>query len=426
MFASLFDTSILALPWRGDNHFVGNVIIAQDVPPTLMGDYHLANGSTIASNAGAASKAVPTWQQPPAPNLPAPTFDIDNDPRPANGGFDIGADEAPGNADLETIETDAVTSVSPGATVTYSIVVSNHGPDPVSSAAVTDTFPTILSGVAWTCVPSSGSCGTPSGTGNIATAVTLASGGKATFKATAKLASGLNGGTLANTVTVAPPAGVVDRVPSNNKATDSDLIAIALPSLALRDSFNRANANTLGGNWKQPTSSGTAAIRVYSNKAYCTGSPCSSPGWAYWYIPSGGFGNRQGASFIFGNTPLNGTSLVLKATGGTTTNRQNFIRVMFKNNQVIVATTTNSGSSYTTRATFSGTLVSGDVLSATAYADGTVNVYKTSGTTKTELGSVVIPTSGSGSWSQGTGGGWIGIQMPSGARIDNFAGGNLP
>jgi len=426
LFKSLYDTSILALPWRGDNHFVGNVIIAQDVPATLMGNYHLLNGSTLANNAGAASKAVPTWQQPPT-TLSAPSTDIDHEARPTGGGFEIGADETTGSvgsaADLSTVNTDAVTSVAPGSAVNYTIVVSNAGPDAVSGASVTDNFPAVLSGVAWTCAASNGACGAPSGSGNIATTLDLGSGGNATFIVSGTLAANLNGGTLANTASVALPAGTVDPVASNNSATDSDVIAAPLPSLALVDTFNRTNENTLGGNWKQPVSSGKAAIRVNGNRAY---SNSSSSDWAYWNIPSGGFGNRQGASFSFGNAPVNGTSLVLKATGGSTTKRQYFVRVQYKSNQVIVSTTTNSGSSYTTRATFNGTFATGDRLSATAYADGTVNVYKTSGATTTELGSVVISTSGSGSWAYGTGGGRIGILMPSGARVDNFAGGTLP
>ena len=428
LFKSLYETSILAFPWRGDAHFVGNVIIAQDVPATIMGNYHLANGSTIANNAGAASKALPSWQQPPA-TRPAPAFDIDNQPRPSSGGFEIGADETAAgasSANLSTVLTDGVTSVAPGASVSYSIVVSNAGPDSVSGASVTDTFPAILSGVTWTCTASNGACGAASGSGNIATTVDLGVGGSATFTVTATLASNLNGGTLANTVTVAAPAGTTDPVATNNSATDSDLIATPLPSLGVLDNFNRSNANTLGSNWKQPVSSSSAGIRVNGNRAYCTGSLCSSTASAYWNVPSGGFGNRQGAAFEFGNTPVTGTALILKASGGSTTARQNFIRVRYQSGQVVIATTTNSGSSYTTRATLTGAFASGDVLSATAYADGTVNVYKTSGSTTTELGSVVIPTSGSGSWSLGSSGGRIGIQMPTGARVDNFAGGTLP
>jgi hypothetical protein len=62
----------------------------------------------------------------------------------------------------------------------------------------------------------------------------------------------------------------------------------------------------------------------------------------------------------------------------------------------------------------------------TAYADGKVNVFKTSGGATTHVGTVTIPTGGAGAWTQGTGGGRIGIQLPTGQRVDDFSGGNLP
>jgi len=39
---------------------------------------------------------------------------------------------------------------------------------------------------------------------------------------------------------------------------------------------------------------------------------------------------------------------------------------------------------------------------------------------------VAIPTSGIGSWTPGTGGGRIGLGLPTNARVDNFSGGTLP
>jgi IPT/TIG domain len=87
-----FDTSVAGLPWRGNPNFVANVIVAQDVPISIMGDYHLSATTSPAFNLGAASKAVPSYQQPPNP-LAAPTTDIDHDQRPSGGGYDAGADE---------------------------------------------------------------------------------------------------------------------------------------------------------------------------------------------------------------------------------------------------------------------------------------------------------------------------------------------
>ena len=95
--------------WRTNINFIGAIMVTADLPPLLSGDYHLLPGSPAIDH-GAASKAVPTYQQPAAPTpyqatgsttLNAPTYDIDNQARPFSatpGGppstkFDIGADE---------------------------------------------------------------------------------------------------------------------------------------------------------------------------------------------------------------------------------------------------------------------------------------------------------------------------------------------
>ena len=87
-----YDTSVLAMPWRGNPHFVSNVIVAHDVPVTIMGDYHLGQSDAPGIDRGAVSMAAPSYQQPPA-SIHAPLFDIDNEVRPMGLGYDIGADE---------------------------------------------------------------------------------------------------------------------------------------------------------------------------------------------------------------------------------------------------------------------------------------------------------------------------------------------
>ena len=64
--------------------FIGAILVSLDLPPELLGDYHLQPGS-IAINKGALNKN----------GVNAPAVDIDGDTRPAGGGFDAGSDELP-------------------------------------------------------------------------------------------------------------------------------------------------------------------------------------------------------------------------------------------------------------------------------------------------------------------------------------------
>ena len=109
----------------------------------------------------------------------------------------------------------------PGLATTYTIVVTNAGPSPVTAASVTDVFPVALVAPAWTCTADPGSsCAAASGTGNLATTVTLEAGDRATFTVTGVIAANATG-LLVNTATVAAPAGAVDANTTNNTATSS-------------------------------------------------------------------------------------------------------------------------------------------------------------------------------------------------------------
>ncbi len=109
----------------------------------------------------------------------------------------------------------------PGLATTYTIVVTNLGPSPVTAASVTDMFPVALVAPTWTCVADAGSsCAAASGTGNLATTVTLEAGDHATFTVTGLIAANATG-LLVNTATVTAPAGAVDGDTTNNTATSS-------------------------------------------------------------------------------------------------------------------------------------------------------------------------------------------------------------
>ncbi|HEX8560591.1 MAG TPA: DUF11 domain-containing protein [Pyrinomonadaceae bacterium] len=126
---------------------------------------------------------------------------------------------------LSVTKTDGVTNTYQGASLSYTVVVTNGGTYAVT-ASVTDTIPAGLTGATWTCAASAGSsCAAASGSGNLSTTATLAAGGTATYTVSATVTA--SSGTIANTVTVAPPAWLTDAAPANNTATDTDTVVAA-------------------------------------------------------------------------------------------------------------------------------------------------------------------------------------------------------
>ena len=113
---------------------------------------------------------------------------------------------APIVADLVVTKTDNMTELVPGTGTVYTIVVTNHGPDAVTGATVTDTAPAGLTFGNWTCVASAGSSCASGGTGNVSTTVSLLAGGTATFTVPATLAAGAPA-SVANTAVVTAPGG---------------------------------------------------------------------------------------------------------------------------------------------------------------------------------------------------------------------------
>jgi hypothetical protein len=143
------------------------------------------------------------------------------------------------------------------------------------------------------------------------------------------------------------------------------------------------------------------------------------------------YGANQAASIVLtsnSNNDRDESSLILKASGGTTTAPTNYIRVRYDNdlgnaNGVIVEYTTNGGASFTTVGSkLSESLGANEVLYAAAYSDGAVAVYSINGGT-TFVGSAQLP-GGAVSTFAGTGG--IGIRLgQTGATVDTFRGGSL-
>ena len=146
------------------------------------------------------------------------------DPAPGNNGA-TDTDALAGQADLQITKTDGSATYTPGAGITYTIVVTNAGPSFAADATVADTIPAVITGATWTAVfTGTGSSGNASGSGNINQTINLAVGGTATYTVTGTVSPTATGD-LVNTVTVTTPAGITDPTPGNNTATDTDTAA---------------------------------------------------------------------------------------------------------------------------------------------------------------------------------------------------------
>ena len=130
---------------------------------------------------------------------------------------------APGDpADLSLAKSDSADPVAEGGSLTYTILVSNGGPDPATNAVVTDNLPNQLEFVSAT--STSGSCQTPKGkSGKIECNLgTLASGGTATMTIAVTAAKS---GKVSNTATVT--SDVTDPQPANNSDTETTNVLAA-------------------------------------------------------------------------------------------------------------------------------------------------------------------------------------------------------
>ena len=227
-----YDTSVDFAAWRTNPNFVGAILVATDLPPNLLGDYHLKDATSPAYDSGAASKNLGTLP------VAAPATDFDGDHRPAFNGFDIGADEIPAIADLSITKTDGRTSVREGDGVSYTITVTNHGPANVVGATVTDNVPTDLKDPEWECAQ----CAPNQGSGpTVITTVNLGAGQSVVVQVRGEVKEARNRNfsvTLVNTATITAPPGITDPNAANNSATDTDAIINA--------TRNGANLVTLG------------------------------------------------------------------------------------------------------------------------------------------------------------------------------------
>ncbi len=144
------------------------------------------------------------------------------DPTPGNNSA-TDTDTLTPPADLGITKTDGQTTAVPGTPVTYTIVVSNAGPNAATGATVVDAVPAEITGATWTCVGAGGGACTAAGNGSINDTVNLPAGGTVTYTLTGTISASAREG-LGNTATVSTPGGTTDPNLANNSATDTDIL----------------------------------------------------------------------------------------------------------------------------------------------------------------------------------------------------------
>lgn len=137
------------------------------------------------------------------------------------------------HGDLAITKTDEVSEAAPGETLVYLLEVENGGPDDLMGAVVRDVFdPALfsLAGVAWTCLPAPGAsasayCPPVGNASDLETGVQviLGAGDRLVFNVAAPVLTSVTD-PVVNTAQVDPPPGLVDPVPADNSATDTDTL----------------------------------------------------------------------------------------------------------------------------------------------------------------------------------------------------------
>ena len=123
----------------------------------------------------------------------------------------------PLKTDLEVTQTASTVNLSQ---LTLAITVRNKGPNPVTGAVLSDTFPTSIAGKVWTWTCVGTACPAASGTGNLsatnATLGALAVNETAVFTVTGEIADWSH---WSNTASVLMPSGITDGVNTNDSLT---------------------------------------------------------------------------------------------------------------------------------------------------------------------------------------------------------------
>ncbi len=141
------------------------------------------------------------------------------------------ARDTPAVADIAVEKTDGLAAMREGSSTTYTIRVTNNGPDAVSNVTIDDPFPLFpFNTKSWFASGISGATvNQTTGTGPLTILANLPVGGVVQISASLFVFP-RSGGTLVNTVTATLAPGDTDPNPANNSATDrTDVGATVIP-----------------------------------------------------------------------------------------------------------------------------------------------------------------------------------------------------
>jgi uncharacterized repeat protein (TIGR01451 family) len=241
-----------------DNFPSGIVLAASPLPATTCA------GGAVSSTAGSVTLTGGT-----IPAGGSCTFNIDvqgTNPGTATvntipaGGVttNVGANTAPASATLTVLPAADIrvtksgpATVNSGAPITYTIVVSNFGPDAAPNSTMSDTVPGVVTGVGASCGSPTGgaACGTVNVSGNAVTSTipTLPAGGSVTFTITGTAPPT---GTFTNSVIALPPAGTADPDDPGREGalTNGASVTTAVLTVDLQVAKSHAGSFTTGSN----------------------------------------------------------------------------------------------------------------------------------------------------------------------------------
>lgn len=133
--------------------------------------------------------------------------------------------------DLQIVKTNTTGSALAGGNLTYTIVVTNNGPNGVTGATIIDDDlqdlinSGVFTNVAYTSTSTGGATGNTSGSGNINDTVNMPASSSITYTVQAAIAPSATG-TISNTAEVRVPTGVVETNTVNNISTLADPITV--------------------------------------------------------------------------------------------------------------------------------------------------------------------------------------------------------